>query len=208
MHRTSARVIIPLLFMTLVAAAPAWAQDERAFELEGQVTTLGVSEFDVTDVGVGVQAAWRTGPVLAIDGTLAYFPGGGEGTEFLQIDDQRKVLGLVGVRAQVGRRGLTLFGRARPGFLHFVGEDRVACIAIFPMPLACRLLAGETVFAAELGGGARVDLPGERTFVSVEVSDVLLRYDADAVLRPDGEIAREAFISHNPRVTVGLGWRF
>jgi len=204
------RFILPMVVVFgLLGAAPALAQDARTLEIEGQVTTLGISEFDTTDVGFGVQAAWRTGPVLTVDGTLVFFPGSGDGAEVLQIDHQQKVLGLVGVRAQADRGRLALFVRARPGFLRFVSEDRVACIAIavFPLPLACQVLAGTTVFAAELGGGAHLDLPGERAFVSVELSDVLLRYPGDA-FRPRGRVARDAFISHNPRVTAGLGWRF
>jgi hypothetical protein len=85
----------------------------------------------------------------------------------------------------------------------------VACIAsaVFPLPLACQLLAGTTVFAAELGGGAQVTPPGDLVFVSVEAADVLLRYPGDA-FRPNDEIATDPFVSHNPRVSVGLGWRF
>jgi hypothetical protein len=196
-------------FVLWLGATSAFAQSAPTLEIEGQLATLALSEFDVTSVGVAVQAGWHVGPVLAIDGALAYFPGDGAGSQFLEIDHQRKVLGLVGVRARAERGRVSAFVRARPGFLRFVSEDRVACIAIavFPLPLACQVLAGTAVFAAELGGGAHVSLPGERAFVSVELADVLLRYPGDA-FRPGGEVAREPFISHNPRVSVGLGWRF
>lgn len=203
------RSLFGLAFVLCLGVSSAAAQPAPTLELEGQVTILGLSEFDTTDVGVGVHAGWRAGPVLAIDGTLAWFPGSGEGGQFLQIDHQRKVLGLVGPRARVERGRVSLFVRARPGFVRFFTDDRVACIAIavFPLPLACHVLAGATVFAAELGGGAQVTLPGDRAFVSMELSDVLLRYPGET-FRPHGKVAHEPFISHNPRVSIGLGWRF
>lgn len=185
---------------------PSFAQ-ERRFELGGQVTTLRLSEFDTTDVGVGVQAGWRLNPLFAVDGALSWFPAGGDDA-FPRIERQQRVLGVAGIRAGVQSGPLEFFARARPGFLRFGAEDDVACILIFPAPLECQVLAGHTSFVTELGGGVRVAFgPERRTFVSFDIGDLLVRYGRQA-LRPGGEVSDDGFVSHNLTAGVGVGWRF
>ena len=42
--------------------------------------------------------------------------------------------------------------------------------------------------------------------LNIEAGDLLVRYGLE-VLRPGGEIT-DGFVSHNPLVSIGLGWRF
>jgi hypothetical protein len=193
--------------LSLIVVASAAAQDDRRFEAGAQITTLRLGEFDTTDIGVGVQAGWRLGPVLTIDGALTFFPRNGEDGA-ARIDGQRKVLGVAGVRLGGQAGPVELFARARPGFLAFAAQDFVACIAIFPTPLECQVLAGETTFVTEIGGGIRVALGGaRRAYLSVDVGDLLVRYGFEA-LRPNGETTEDGFVSHNLVAGVGVGWRF
>lgn len=195
------------LALCAAAATPAIAQDDGRFELGGQVTTLRLNEFDTTDVGIGVQGGWRLGPMLAIDAALNWYPGGDD-DGLPTVEGQQRVLGLAGVRAGVQSGRFELFGRARPGFLHFAGEENVPCILIFPTPLECQVLDGQTSFVTELGGGVRIGLdPDNRMQLTFDISDLLVRYGSEA-LRPDGEISEDGFVSHNLLVGIGLAWRF
>ena len=202
------RVAVGCVLACCVAAVtPSYAQDGRRFELGGQLTTLRLSEFETTDVGVGVQAGWRLTPVVAVDGALTWFPGGDDGG-FPRIERQQRMLGVVGLRAGVESGRMELFARARPGFLRFAAEDNVPCILIFPPPLSCQVLGGHTSFVTELGGGVRLALDRDRRmFLSFDIGDLLVRYGRQSMRRND-EISDDGFVSHNLVAGVGVGWRF
>ncbi len=195
-----------MLVWGVAAVRPAVAQDAPSLELAAQVATLRLSEFDTTDVGIGVNAAWRLTPLLAVDGALSWFPGSDDDEQ--RIERQGRVLGLAGLRAGVQSGPLELFGRVRPGFLRFSGQDNVACILIFPVPLECQVLGGQTSFVTEIGGGVRVAV-GEtrRMFVSFDLGDLLVRYGSES-LRPNGDVSEDGFVSHNLTANVGVGWKF
>jgi hypothetical protein len=194
-----------LVAAALAWPASAWAQDRR-LTVGGFVGVLHLAELDTTDPGVGAGVSWRIGPVLAVDGVLAWFsgddrPGEGRGA----IGD--RVLGAAGIRAgrSVGRA--ELFAKARPGFLRFAETRPFACLLIYPAPLTCQLAAGYTAFAFDAGGGASIALDGAgRIRLEVEVSDLIVRYGLDAY-RSGGEIS-DGFTGHNLLFTAGVGWRF
>jgi len=197
--------LMALCVATAIGSSTAAAQN-RHVEVGGHVSILRVSEFDVTDVGVGASVVWPLTPVVAIDGAFTWFPGAGDG-EADQFENQHRTLGLVGLRAAITHRDVELFARARAGLLRFGDQGSVVCIAIVPVPLGCQLAAGYTAFAAGFGAGVSVGLaPAGRLRVRIEAGDLLVRYGLDAE-RAQGQIT-EGFLSHNPLVTIGLGWRF
>ena len=199
-------ITVCLLLLGLAGARAAAAQDQGSFEFGGQLATVRLGEFDAGDVGIGVNGAWRVTPLFAVEGALSWFPGGD--AEEDRIKGQQKLLGLVGVRAGIQRGPLELFARARPGFLRFSGEDNVPCILIFPVPLECQLLAGQTSFVTEIGAGAHVAVGrSQRMFVSFDIGDLLVRYGSES-LRPNGEVSEDGFVSHNLVANVGVGWKF
>jgi len=208
MHRLGTLITIATFaVVTAGAAAPAFAQDAGRGEIGAQVSTLSISEFDTTAVGAGVQAGWRLTPGLTIEGALNIYPGG-DGTP---IEDQRKLLGVVGVRTGVSFGGLELVARARPGFLNFAEQANVPCILIFPTPLSCRVASGYTAFVTELGGGVRVPLGSNRLQLTVDVSDLLVRYSSDEeFLRMNGDARdiTDSVLSHNLLFNAGVNWRF
>jgi hypothetical protein len=192
--------------LTLIAtAAPVQAQtDAGPFEVGPHVSILRLSELDTTDVGVGIDASWHVLPRITIDGTLSFFPGSGDEPA---LTDQRRLLGLVGVRSGVTRGRVDFYGRGRLGFLNFADVGPVPCIRIFPAPLTCQLADGYTAFAIDFGGGAIVPIDSEGKWrVRLDVGDLVLRYDQEAH-RPNGEIT-EGFYGHNLLFTAGLVWRF
>lgn len=199
---------VPLTIALLLAsAAPVFAQaSDRNLELGGHVAALRLSEFGVTDTGIGPTVAWRLSPIVALDGALTWFPGN-NGTVNVRMERQERVLGLVGARSAVRRGTLELFGRARAGFLRFSSIEGAACIAItiVPLPLECQIATGYTAFATDLGGGVGIDI-GRSGQLRIEAGDLMVRYGHDAY-RSNMELS-DGFTSHNLQVSAGLRWRF
>jgi hypothetical protein len=195
------------LSLFLCAADRAAAQDGR-FELSGQLMTLQLGEFDATDIGAGVQAAWRLTPAIAIDGTFAWVAGGDEISSSL-FENQQRVLGLAGLRAGISLGRAEIFGRARPGFLRFNHQDSAVCIAIaaFPLPLGCQLATGYTAVVFDAGAGARVGLDrARRTYLRLDAGDLMIRYGLEAY-RPNGQMT-DGFVGHNFVFSIGVGRTF
>jgi len=199
------RAVLFFPFTLLLAAAPVQAQtSEGAFEVGPHLSVLRLSELDTTDIGVGVDASWRLLPMVTLDGTLSFFPGGGDEPS---LEDQRRTLGLFGVRSGITRGDTDFYVRGRLGFLNFADVGPFPCIRIFPEPLTCQLATGYTAFAVDFGGGASVPLDTDGTLrLRVDLGDVAVRYDQEAT-RSDGEIT-EGFWGHNLLFTVGVVWRF
>ena len=208
MNRYFLGTVTPLIALWIVLAidCPSASAQVRGAEIGGQVDVLRLSEFDLTDVGVGVHFMWPLTPVLAIDGAFTWFPGAGDG-EAEPLKRQQRALGLAGVRRTVVTFGdVEFFARARAGFLRFREREPAVCIAILPAPLGCQLAGGYTAFAADLGGGVEVGASQTgRLVVRIEAGDLLVRYGLKAS-RPKAELT-DGFIGHNPLVTVGLTWR-
>lgn len=198
------RVVVMVLALVgcplMAAAQPAEAR------LQVGVQFVGVSsdEFDKTDLGVSGGIAWRPVTYLGLEAEMGIYP-----DEFADAPafSRRRVEGLFGVSVGPRLGRIRPFVKVRPGFVAF-GESPgpIACIAIFPPPLACALASGETVAAFDLGGGIEV-FASDRTFLRLDVGDRVVRYpgtvwDSSGMARPN------AFLSHDIRVAVGGGWRF
>jgi hypothetical protein len=198
---------VALCTMLAAASSPAAGQGAaNGPELGGHVGVLRLSEFETTDVGIGVHATWPFAPALAADGALTWF-GGEEELDENSLSGQSRVLGLAGLRAGSTGGRVDVYGRGRVGFLQFAEQDNTVCILIFPSTLGCRLAAGETLFAADIGGGLSIGLDGERRLrLRLEASDLMVRYNLEA-RRPNGEMT-DGFVGHNLLVDVGLDWRF
>jgi hypothetical protein len=201
------RVLIVCAAVMMFAEPRAAAQTpERGVEVGGQLSVLRISEFEITDVGPALDAAWHLTPHIAIDGTLAWFPGERE-FEIDSIASQHRVLGLVGARSGITRGRVDIYGRGRLGFLRFGEQDSQICTLIFPATLGCRLASGYTAFAFDLGGGVSTGLTNDgRLRLRVDVGDLLVRYNLEA-LRPNGETT-DGFVGHNLLMNVGVDWRF
>jgi hypothetical protein len=202
-----AAISLIVVWFGLTLGSSSAAAQNLGVETGGHVIILRLTELDVSHVGVGAHVIWPFTSVVAIDGAFTWFPGSGDFEANALLESQHRTLGLVGFRASVAKGDVEFFARARVGFLRFGEQDSAVCIAIFPIPLGCRLATGYTAFASDFGGGASVGLgsSGPRR-VNIESGDLLVRYGLEA-LRPRGEIT-DGFVGHNPGVSIGLGWRF
>jgi hypothetical protein len=188
--------------------APAFAQTSDAgVDIGGHITVLRLSEFDTTDIGVGVNMTWHATRIIALDGALTWFPGDQSASLGNRVARQQRTLGLVGARSGIRRGPVELFGRARVGFLRFASEDPAVCaaVSVVPPPLECHIAAGYTAFATDLGGGVAVDIT-DRLRIHADAGDLMVRYGLKAH-RPNGR-QTDGFTSHNLHVSSGLTLRF
>ena len=198
MSRESVVAVLLLVIVSLPAAAqPNASRFQLGVGLAGAVS----GEFDSTDLGVGVRLSWYPTTLVGADADVSFYP------QELAAFSSNRVEGLFGVTIgpRIGR--LRPFAKLRTGLVAFrEASEPLACILIFAPPLTCRLGAGTTVFALDLGGGIEW-FPAGRTSLRVDVGDRLVRYPGPAL---DGNaMAREAaFFSHDFRFGIGIGVLF
>lgn len=200
MNRLAIIVVAMAMRPDGAAAQSAWYE----FQLGAQLTSAVWGEFERADVGVGARLSWHPSQWLGIDIQMDMYP-----NDFPRRHpfSRGRVQGLLGstLGPRLGR--MRPFAAVRPGFLRVrEAPEPLACIQIFPPPLACVLGTGRTLFVIDLGGGLEVSATG-RTFVRVDAGDRLVRYPTP-VFDTSGSIRRDAFFGHHFRVSAGAGVRF
>ena len=202
----------PMRFTCLVVVtvlALAWpsrarAQDPERFDVSVHLTTATIRELNSTDLGVSGRAGWRPVPLVGIEGEVGFYPA--DIPERRTITSSRTEFAFgVTVGPRLGR--IRPFGRVRSGLLS-LGEapGPVACILIYPPPLACTLAGGGSFFMLDFGGGVEMDA-SRRTFLRFDIGDRLTRYPGPSIARGQ-TVHEEGFFGHDLRVAVGAGWRF
>lgn len=196
------------VFATLVIIARpgvATAQSNaNRFEVGVQITAAHSSQFDANEVGFGGRVAWRPLDMIGIEAEVDLYPG--------DFPDDRnafsgaRVEGLFGLTAGWTFDRLRPFARLRPGFLRMQeAPEPLACITIFPPPLACVLGAGRTLFALDIGGGLEVAVSAD-TFLRIDLGDRLLEYPGPVFEGP--RLREDAFFRHDFRFAAGGGVKF
>jgi hypothetical protein len=196
------RRFLLVLFCTVVVPAHAWAQSQ-SFEAGIGAVLAYSNQFDDVDLGVSGRLAWNPSSILGIEGEATLYPGefpGGVGFS------ARRVEGLFGMTIGPRIHRVRPFARARAGFLAFAAASGpMACITIYPPPLACVLAAGATMPAFDLGGGLEVGVT-DRAFVRADAGVRYLKYPGPsfsrAVAYPDG------FYSPDVRLAFSGGFKF
>ena len=197
-------ITIATTLLLLSTVSNARSQD-RGIELSGLLTTTFQHELDTTDLGFGGRIGFQATPLLGIEGELSFYPR--DVPEQATITSSR-LEGLFGIKVGPRFDWLSVFGKARPGFVRFAGAGQpFACILIYPPPLSCILAEGRTVFALDLGGGIEL-YPTDRSLVRVDVSNLLLRYPAPAINRDREAVTQDSFWGSNLKLTFSIGLRF
>src|SRR5687768_17399582 len=152
------RVIVILIALTvLMRAGSAVAQTtSERFHLAGHIAMTSSGEFDAADAGFGGRIAWLPSGLFGVEAELTHYPSDyPDGMAF----SRARWEGLFGVTLGWTFDRVRPFAKVRPGFLNIrEAPAPIACIAIFPPPLACTLASGQTLFAFDLGGGIDLSL--------------------------------------------------
>ncbi|HXI25039.1 MAG TPA: outer membrane beta-barrel protein [Pyrinomonadaceae bacterium] len=218
-------ITIAILLLVLCAGNRARAQSsDRRLEVSGGVTTLRLSEplprsdklcfssviaqqaYTRNIVGVGGRASYAVTRKIALDGEINYFPA--KPTQhFIQSDPRWQ--GLFGVKAGVRKKRFAIFGKARPGFLHFNTLSHITDVAqVFQQPFGCvfqdisYLDDKQTVLNLDLGGSVEFYLP-KRIFIRIDAGDTIIHYPGKTPVE-----FNQPFTTPNLQVSVGAGIRF
>jgi hypothetical protein len=179
-----------LFFLTSFVPSQLHAQRAAA---GASFTRMALTYPDGESNGFGGWLSWDlAGSGLGADVSVSLFP------EDDPITGRQTQL-LAGVRSGLRTGPIGVFGRVRPGFLHFGRRfyaPDIACILIFPPPESC--LTASTVFSLDLGGTVEV-YPASSAVVRIDVGDTLIRF-------PRGEL--DATWKHNFQFAAGAGVRF
>lgn len=189
-------VLFALVF--LCAGQPhAQAQSEPPkFEVGGQFSLLNfdpklLDRSRRNEVGGGGRFTFNFHKYVAAEAQFDYFP---------QSDTERignitltqfgsKAVGVFGVKAGVRKKNFGIFGKARPGFIHFSAVPGIFCVAS-PCPQPAK-----TNFAFDVGGVIEF-YPSKRAVLRFDAGDLIIHYQR--FFRTD----------HNLQISAGVGVRF
>jgi hypothetical protein len=183
--------LVAIVFVFAPSLNPGLSAQSAA--VGASYTFLSLTYPDQIPSGFG---AWFSrdlaGSALGVDVGMNFFPEDhpiiGRQTEFL-----------AGLRSGIRTGKIGVFGRLRPGVVHyserFIAPD-IACIAIFPTPEAC--LIESTNFALDLGGSVEF-YPARAALVRIDVGDTVIRFDRSGL---------DPAWKNNFQLAAGAGLRF
>jgi hypothetical protein len=190
---------VAAVLISLSVSVSQAQSDPPKFEVGGQFSLLNFDTFDNfgdrrrNELGGGGRFTFNFNKYLAAEAQVDYFPHE-DSVRIGTIDVPlwgSKTLAVFGVKAG-GRTGrIGVFGKARPGLIHFGFAPGIACVPEISCPPPKR-----TVFALDLGGVFEY-YPSRRTVVRFDVGDTIIRQDD-----------RYFGTSHSLQTTFGAGIRF
>jgi Outer membrane protein beta-barrel domain len=190
--------VVASAFVCLSASAHrARAQSEPPkFEVGGQFSLLNfdpnlIDRSRRNEVGGGGRFTFNFHKYVAAEAQFDYFP---------KSDTERigtitltqfgsKAVGVFGVKAGARKKSFGIFGKARPGFIHFSTVPGFLCVAS-PCPQPAK-----TNFAFDVGGVIEY-YPSKRVVLRFDAGDLIIHYQ------------RFFGTDHNLQISAGVGVRF
>ncbi|HEV8484905.1 MAG TPA: outer membrane beta-barrel protein [Blastocatellia bacterium] len=216
---------------SLLLVCSAQAQDQKKFEAGMQFSMLregnGVFNFgptqilanprvDRTPLGFGGRIGYNINRFWSLEVEANVFP------EQNRLDlgdivccangtviDGRIVEGLAGTKIGLRKGKLGIYGRLRPGFLHF-SRSLGDCTPIPGIGPQCSFDKGRTDFALDVGGTVELHI-SERWFMRSDVGDIIQRFSGlpgDRQRLPFLLSDTSSQLYHNFQFTTGVGYRF
>jgi Outer membrane protein beta-barrel domain len=196
--RKKSITILALIGIILLGGQMARAQSagakEYRFELGAQVSLLRFQDFSAnrTEPGLGARFTFNATNHIAVEGEVNFFPRDKDEAN-LAGGLQQITQGLFGIKA--GKRGekAGVFGKVRPGFVHYGVVPGIACIAL--VGVDCTI--DKTNFAVDVGGVVEL-YPTRRTLVRFDAGDTIIRRS----------IVGGTKTTNNLQLSAGFGVRF
>ena len=203
MIRPASFVFVICALAIFVATAVAQTSDSEPprFEVGGQFSMLNFDVFDNfadrrrNEFGGGGRFTVNVNRYLAAEAQVDYFPNQDHvliGPIDLTLWGS-KTVGVFGAKGGVRNDRFGVFGKARPGFVHFSKVLGFGCFATIGAP--CPQLK-KTGFAFDVGGVFEY-YPSRHTVLRFDVGDTIIRHDQ-----------RLLGTSHSLQLSVGAGFRF
>lgn len=199
MKNTFFRMLFALGLIIMAGAPIAFAQsDAPKVEVGAHYTLLRFRDFDTTDSGVGGRLTFNLSDSFALEGEFNFFPEKRRNfAEPFYLDSQR-YQGLFGVKYGVRGDSAGIFGKLRPGFVHFgEGTFDPTIQTLVPVPPTAK----STEFALDIGGVFEL-YPSRHTVLRFDVGDTIINFGRSPVSNQPG------FTSHNLQISAGVGLRF
>ena len=195
---------ISMAILILLCGQRAQAQtDQYSLEWGFHYSALNLSDFGVTDSGVGTRFTYNIHKHIALEAEGNFFPT----VRFNNSGTGQKAQGLIGVRAgtRIGKIGL--FGKLRPGamFLGAVSTTIENCFPSFP-GVTCKRRGGSR-FTLDAGGVAEI-YPSEEIVLRVDFGDTMIKFNQDRIFLLSDQSRTLNGISHNFQFTLGIAFRF
>jgi hypothetical protein len=156
------------------------------------------------DGGFGGRFSYNLLKSVALEAEVNFFP---REQDFFA--GGRKVQGLFGVKAGWRNDRFGVFGKLRPGLMHFTGvlsckdDDLSSCRA-----------SGRNEFALDAGGVGEF-YPSRRTVLRVDVGDTIINFSDTNLVIPFPELpggifrfTKKGSRTHNLQINIGVGFRF
>jgi hypothetical protein len=192
-------VLAAAALLLMAPAQNAQAQSETPkVEIGTHYTLLRLRDFDTTDNGVGTRVTFNLADSFGIEGEVNFFPERRDNLAFFSplYLDSRRTQALFGVKYGMRSQKAGIFGKLRPGFVHF-GEGRLNPGIVSP---GLQPTASATEFALDIGGVFEL-YPSRPVAFRFDVGDTIIRFSG-------GGLARREGTSHNLQIAVGVAFRF
>lgn len=187
------------MLLTLAVQRTAFGQSELPrVEVGAHYTLLRFEDFDTNDSGVGLRGTINLTKYLAVEGEFNFLPERQINFADPNYLNGRRYQGLFGVKSGVRSEKFGVFGKVRPGFIHF-GESTFnpLILPIVPVPPT----AESTEFALDIGGVFEF-YPSKKTLFRFDLGDTIIRFDRSSTS------GRPSYTSHNLQLSTGFGLRF
>ncbi len=193
-------VLAAAALLLMVPAQNAQAQSETPkVEIGAHYTLLRLRDFDTTDSGVGGRLTLNLADSFGLEGEINFFPQRRDNFAFVRplYLDSRRTQGLFGVKTGMRSEKAGIFGKLRPGFVHF--SESTLNPAVLGSPGLAQT-ASATQFALDIGGVFEL-YPSRSVAIRFDVGDTIIRFSGGGVGRLEGN-------SHNLQFTTGIALRF
>jgi hypothetical protein len=202
MTRNSSAVA-KFLFIGMIVSLTLHAQspDLPKYEVGAGYSLLHTNfdGFDLTRSGITARFVYSPYKHLAVEGELNAFP------QDLGVNSKGMTEGLFGAKSGWRSQKLGIFGKIRPGFVHFSEQrEPFPCIAVFPPPLACTL-GRRTEFAMDAGAVLEFYTHSSIT-VRLDTGDTMIRFRGPLYRPLIG--TSDGFWSHNFQFGSSVVFRF
>jgi outer membrane protein with beta-barrel domain len=196
--KTTVLSAVAVVLISLSATVSQAQSDPPKFEVGGQFSLLNFDVFDNfgdrrrNELGGGGRFTFNFNKYVAAEAQVDFFPH--EDSVLIGTIDVplwgSKTLFVGGVKAGGRNNRVGVFGKARPGFIHFSHIPGFACIPEISCPQP-----KNTVFALDLGGVFEY-YPSSRSVIRFDVGDTIIHHDP------------RFSTSHSLQTSIGAGFRF